>query len=54
MFQSLIETAKNSQFCSPFHVRCEAPQGETQPMDLKSNPIAGRTISAAAAAGTMT
>lgn len=50
MFHSLIETAKSSQFYSPFHARCEASQGETPSVDLKSDPIAGRTISAAAAA----
>lgn len=51
MIQSLLETAKNSQLCSPFLARCEAPQGESRTMDIKSNIIPGRTISAAATSG---
>lgn len=51
MFQSLLETAKTSQLCSPFYARCEAAQGESRSMDLKSNVIPGRNIIAASASG---
>ena len=42
MFQSMLQTVKNSPFASPFQARCEAGEG------LKVNP--DRTIAAADAA----
>ncbi|GIY41772.1 phosphate carrier protein, mitochondrial [Caerostris darwini] len=51
MFSSLIESAKNNQFYSPIYARCEAGQGESRPVEFKTNSLMpGRTISAASAA----
>lgn len=50
MFSSLLETAKNSQLCTPFLARCEAAQGESRSVDMKSTIETPRIISAASVA----
>lgn len=44
MLQSVLESAKNNPFCSPFHIaHCE-------PLEKEQQLVQGRTIAAAAVA----